>query len=60
VQYGVASVSIMGQVGNVYLNFGLWAVALWPAWIVIREFGTREDVKMLREEKPLDKATDMP
>lgn len=49
----------MGQIGNVYLNFGLWAVAILPAWLVIREFGTKDDVKMAREEKASDTATDM-
>lgn len=29
----------MGQVGNVYLNFGLWGIALIPAWYVVREIG---------------------
>ncbi|CAK3902902.1 DUF895 domain membrane [Lecanosticta acicola] len=39
VSYGLTSVSVMGQVGAVYLNFGLWAVAVVPAWFVIREIG---------------------
>ena len=29
----------MAQVGGVYLNFGLWAFAVLPAWIVIRGIG---------------------
>lgn len=39
VSYGLASVSIMGQVGSVYLNFSLWAVSLIPAWFVVKEIG---------------------
>jgi hypothetical protein len=49
----------MGQVGNIYLNFALWAVAILPAWLVIKEFGTRDDTKVAREEQTFDKATDM-
>jgi hypothetical protein len=40
ISYGVESVEIIGRVGGVYLNFGLWAVAIVPAWLVIRHFGT--------------------
>lgn len=29
----------MASVGSIYLNFGLWAVSLLPAWWVIKEFG---------------------
>ena len=39
VSYGLTSVSVMGQVGAVYLNFGLWAVSIVPAWFVIKEIG---------------------
>lgn len=39
VSYGLTSVSVMGQVGAVYLNFGLWAVSIVPAWFVVREIG---------------------
>ncbi|KAF2786374.1 hypothetical protein K505DRAFT_380321 [Melanomma pulvis-pyrius CBS 109.77] len=37
--YGLSSLTIFAEVGGVYLNFALWAVAIWPAWIVVREFG---------------------
>ena len=33
----------MGSVGAVYINFGLWAVAIVPAWILIRHFGADWD-----------------
>lgn len=49
-QYGLNSVPIIAQVGGVYLNFGLWAVALVPAWIVVKEIGvTLGDKKVERE-----------
>ena len=31
----------MGEVGCVYLNFGLWGISLIPAWLVIQEIGTK-------------------
>lgn len=37
--YGLTSVSVMGEVGGVYMNFAMWAVALIPAWFVIKEIG---------------------
>jgi hypothetical protein len=39
VSYGITSVAVFAQVGAVYWNFALWAVAILPAWLVIREFG---------------------
>lgn len=40
----------MGAVGDIYLNFGLWALALFPAWLVIKEIGvTKGDLKVERE-----------
>ena len=29
----------MASVGGVYLNFGLWAVSLIPAWLVVSKIG---------------------
>ncbi|QIW96395.1 hypothetical protein AMS68_001913 [Peltaster fructicola] len=40
VSYGLTSIAIMGQVGAVYLNFGLWAVSILPVWLVIRRLGS--------------------
>ncbi|KAF2677870.1 MFS general substrate transporter [Lentithecium fluviatile CBS 122367] len=40
VSYGITSVTVFAQVGGVYWNFALWGVAVWPAWLVLREFGT--------------------
>lgn len=39
VSYGLTSVSVMGQAGAVYLNFGLWAISIIPAWFVVKEIG---------------------
>ncbi|KAI1859008.1 hypothetical protein JX265_004615 [Neoarthrinium moseri] len=39
ISYGLTSVDIFAQVGAIYINFGLWAVAIFPAWLVLRHFG---------------------
>ncbi|OAL43380.1 MFS general substrate transporter [Pyrenochaeta sp. DS3sAY3a] len=39
VSYGITSITIFAEVGAVYWNFALWAVAIGPAWLVLREFG---------------------
>jgi hypothetical protein len=41
--YGLTAVGIIGQVGGVYLNFGLWGIAILPAWLVLRHFGVGEE-----------------
>ena len=40
VSYGLTSIPIFGEVGAVYINFGLWAVGLAPAWLVLRRWNT--------------------
>jgi hypothetical protein len=42
VSYGITSVTVFAEVGAVYWNFALWAVAILPAWLVLREFGGEE------------------
>ena len=37
--YGLESLTVFAEVGGVYMNFGLWAVAVFPAWLVVRQFG---------------------
>ena len=39
VSYGLNSIPIMASVGGIYINFGLWAIATAPAWLVVRHFG---------------------
>lgn len=42
----------MASVGSIYLNFGLWALALFPAWLIIREIGVSlADKKVERETR---------
>ncbi|KAL2843425.1 hypothetical protein BJX68DRAFT_257458 [Aspergillus pseudodeflectus] len=51
VSYGLSSVSIMASVGSIYMNFGLWAIALYPAWLVIREIGVSLGDKKVERER---------
>ncbi|KAM0716233.1 hypothetical protein Q7P37_007678 [Cladosporium fusiforme] len=51
VSYGLSSVKVMGQVGCIYINFGLWALALVPGWLIVREFGVDYGDKKLDREK---------
>jgi hypothetical protein len=45
----------MSSVGSTYLNFGLWAIALLPAWLVIKEIGVSlGDRKVERETRRID------
>ncbi|KAL5334152.1 major facilitator superfamily domain-containing protein [Aspergillus crustosus] len=50
VSYGLSSVSIMASVGSVYMNFGLWAIALLPAWLVVKEIGVSLGDKKVERE----------
>jgi hypothetical protein len=41
----------MARTGSIYLNFALWAISLYPAWLVISKFGdSLGDKKLAREE----------
>lgn len=54
--YGVNSVADMASVGGVRLNFGLWAVSLIPAWLVVGKIGVTseddEEIESKGEESP--------
>ncbi|EGX92983.1 DUF895 domain membrane protein [Cordyceps militaris CM01] len=39
VSYGLGAIEVMAQVGSIYLNFGLWAASIIPAWFVLRHIG---------------------
>ncbi|KAL0265406.1 hypothetical protein SLS55_001373 [Diplodia seriata] len=39
VSYGLTSLVLFAEVGGVYFNFALWAVSIWPAWLVLKQFG---------------------
>lgn len=41
--YGLESITVFAEHGGVYMNFGLWAVAIAPAWLVVRHFGANDD-----------------
>lgn len=40
--YGLEALTVFQQHSGVYMNFGLWAVAIFPAWLVVRHFGADE------------------
>lgn len=47
----------MASVGGTYLNFALWALALLPGWLVVRQIGvTAGDRKVERESLVLPPA----
>ncbi|KAJ5334083.1 hypothetical protein MYU51_013125 [Penicillium brevicompactum] len=59
VSYGLSSVNIMAAVGSIYLNFGLWAIAILPAWLVVKQIGgVFGDKKVERETRGLRDASD--
>lgn len=39
VSYGLTSLPLFGEVGAAYINFGLWGLGVWPAWLVLKHFG---------------------
>lgn len=54
VSYGVDSITVIGEVGSVYINFGLWAIAVIPAWFVVKEIGvTLGKAKDIKAEEHL-------
>lgn len=59
VSYGLTSVSVMGQVGAVYLNFGLWAISIVPAWCVVREIGVSIGIGKVVDRKPREEGREV-
>lgn len=49
--YGLASLPIFASVGGVYFNFGLWAVAIIPAWQVVSSIGLSKKTETDESEK---------
>lgn len=39
--YGLNAIPVFASVGGTYFNFGLWAIALLPAWMVVKTIGVR-------------------
>ncbi|KAJ5993997.1 hypothetical protein N7451_009721 [Penicillium sp. IBT 35674x] len=59
VSYGLSSVTVMAAVGSVYLNFVLWAIAILPAWLLVKEVGDLfGDKKLERESRALREPSD--
>ncbi|KAF5875401.1 putative duf895 domain membrane protein [Botrytis fragariae] len=57
VSYGLNSVTVMGDIGGVYLNFGLWGLALIPGWLLVKEIGvTLGDSKIAREREVIERS----
>ncbi|KAL7902004.1 major facilitator superfamily domain-containing protein [Trichoderma sp. SZMC 28014] len=42
VSYGLTSLTVFAQVGGIYMNFILWAIAILPAWLVVRHIGSKD------------------
>ncbi|CAI6074943.1 unnamed protein product [Clonostachys chloroleuca] len=42
ISYGIGSQTIIAECGAAYINFGLWGIAIFPAWLVLRKIGTGE------------------
>jgi hypothetical protein len=43
-------VTIFAEVGAIYINFGLWAISIFPAWLVLRRFGQGDKLARGEEE----------
>ncbi|KAI0136200.1 major facilitator superfamily transporter [Xylariales sp. AK1849] len=50
ISYGLTSLTVFGEVGAIYINYGLWAVAILPAWLVLRHFGHSDKVTEREED----------
>ncbi|KAL0060419.1 hypothetical protein AAF712_012788 [Marasmius tenuissimus] len=58
VSYGLNSIPIFSEVGGIYINFGIWGLALIPGWLVVREIGFGfGDRKVQREAKNASEST---
>lgn len=40
--YGLNALPIFATVGGTYFNFGIWALALFPAWLVVSKIGVEK------------------
>lgn len=40
VSYGITSIPVFAEVGGIYFNFLLWGLSLFPAWLVLKHFGS--------------------
>lgn len=53
-QYGLNSIPAFAEVGGVYLNFGLWGLALLPGWLVVRQIGVALEGGTKQKREGLD------
>lgn len=57
--YGLNALPIFATVGGPYFNFGIWAVAILPAWLVVKTIGVdkhneeREEARVDRSEESI-------
>ncbi|OAL56272.1 cytochrome c oxidase subunit 1 [Pyrenochaeta sp. DS3sAY3a] len=57
--YGLNALPIFATVGGPYFNFGIWAVAILPAWLVVKTIGVdkhseeREEARADRSEESI-------
>lgn len=58
--YGLTSIPIFAEVGAVYINFGLWAVGVVPAWFVLRKWNSEktDDPETLSHSATAPKASE--
>ncbi|KAH6609298.1 major facilitator superfamily transporter [Trichoderma cornu-damae] len=42
VSYGLTSLTVFAQAGAIYMNFILWGIAIFPAWLVVRHIGSKD------------------
>lgn len=54
VSYGLTSLTLFAEIGAIYMNFILWAVAIPPAWLVLRHFGNKKEQSGEQSEEPIE------
>ncbi|KAK6081419.1 duf895 domain membrane protein [Seiridium cupressi] len=59
VSYGLTSLDLFAKVGAIYLNFGLWAIAIFPAWLVLRHFGQSKNA-WSQDDEPVQTTETVP
>ncbi|RMI98425.1 hypothetical protein CDV36_016133 [Fusarium kuroshium] len=55
VSYGITSLPLFAEVGGIYFNFLLWGLSLFPAWLVLKHFGSSARSS---EEAPVPQVVD--
>ena len=55
--YGLTSLTLFAEVGAVYMNFLLWALAIFPAYLVLKDFGVKTEVLHLNYPAALKAAS---